>query len=31
MGTDPATYQAVTAEAFALLRWLRQMASARVG
>jgi CRISPR-associated protein Cmr5 len=28
---DPEDYQAITAEAFALLRWLRQMAAARVG
>ena len=27
--TDPQTYQAVTAEAFAWLKWLRQMAAAR--
>jgi CRISPR-associated protein Cmr5 len=26
---DPRTYQAVTAEAFAWLRWMRQMAAAR--
>lgn len=31
MQAPPETYQAVTLEAFALLRWLRQMASARVG
>lgn len=31
MKATPETYQAVTSEAFALLRWLRQMASARVG
>ncbi len=30
MKTQPADYQAITAEAFAWLRWLRQMASARV-
>lgn len=30
MGATPADYQAITAEAFAWLRWLRQMASARV-
>ncbi len=28
---DPRDYQAITAEAFAWLRWLRQMAPARVG
>jgi CRISPR-associated protein Cmr5 len=28
---DPRTFQMVTAEAFAWLRWLRQMASARKG
>ena len=27
--TEPHTYQAVTAEAFAWLKWLRQMAAAR--
>jgi CRISPR-associated protein Cmr5 len=27
--TDPRTFQMITAEAFAWLRWLRQMASAR--
>lgn len=27
--TDPSTYRAVTAEAFAWLKWLRQMAAAR--
>ena len=27
---DPQTFQAITAEAFAWLRWLRQMAGARV-
>jgi CRISPR-associated protein Cmr5 len=31
MSADPRSYQAITAEAFAWLRWLRQMASARVG
>lgn len=30
MKSQPADYQAITAEAFAWLRWLRQMASARV-
>lgn len=30
MKAEPATYQAITAEAFAWLRWLRQMAPARV-
>lgn len=30
MGASPALYQAITAEAFAWLRWLRQMAPARV-
>ena len=29
MQADPATYQAVNAEAFAWLKWLRQMAAAR--
>lgn len=29
MEADPATYQAVNAEAFAWLKWLRQMAAAR--
>lgn len=29
--TDPATYQVMTAEALAWLKWLRQMASARKG
>lgn len=29
MALDPRTYQDITAEAFAWLRWLRQMASAR--
>ncbi|MCP9469915.1 MAG: type III-B CRISPR module-associated protein Cmr5 [Nitrospira sp.] len=29
MQTDPLTFQAITAEAFAWLKWLRQMASAR--
>lgn len=28
---DPRTYQMITAEAFAWLRWLRQMAAARQG
>ena len=28
---DPLQYQAVTAEAFAWLKWLRQMAAARLG
>ncbi|MCX7628202.1 MAG: type III-B CRISPR module-associated protein Cmr5 [Methylophilaceae bacterium] len=28
---DPRTFQAITAEAFAWLKWLRQMAAARVG
>ena len=27
---QPANYQAITTEAFAWLRWMRQMASARV-
>jgi CRISPR-associated protein Cmr5 len=27
---NPADYQAITTEAFAWLRWMRQMASARV-
>lgn len=31
MRASPQDYQAITAEAFALLRWLRQMASARLG
>ncbi len=31
MGTKPQDFQAITAEAFAWLRWLRQMAAARVG
>jgi CRISPR-associated protein Cmr5 len=31
MAADPREYQAFTAEAFAWLRWLRQMASARAG
>ena len=31
MSAKPADYQAITAEAFAWLRWLRQMAPARVG
>lgn len=30
MQAQPADYQAITAEAFAWLRWLRQMAPARV-
>jgi len=30
LGASPADYQAITAEAFAWLRWLRQMAAARV-
>ncbi|WP_374495455.1 type III-B CRISPR module-associated protein Cmr5 [Zoogloea sp.] len=30
MKSSPADYQAITAEAFAWLRWLRQMAPARV-
>lgn len=30
MRSSPADYQAITAEAFAWLRWLRQMAPARV-
>lgn len=30
MEANPAEYQAITAEAFAWLRWLRQMAPARV-
>jgi len=30
MKASPADYQAITAEAFAWLRWLRQMAPARV-
>ena len=30
MAAKPADYQAITAEAFAWLRWLRQMAPARV-
>lgn len=30
MKAQPADYQAITAEAFAWLRWLRQMAPARV-
>jgi CRISPR-associated protein Cmr5 len=29
MSAAPANYQAITAEAFAWLRWLRQMAPAR--
>jgi CRISPR-associated protein Cmr5 len=29
MGAKPADYQAITAEAFAWLRWMRQMAAAR--
>lgn len=31
MGTDSRRFQAVTTEAFAWLRWLRQMAAARQG
>lgn len=31
MGAAPQAYQAITAEAFAWLRWMRQMAAARVG
>ena len=31
MGTDSRTYQAITTEAFAWLKWLRQMAAARNG
>ncbi len=31
MDADPRTYQMITAEAFAWLKWLRQMASARQG
>jgi CRISPR-associated protein Cmr5 len=31
MKADPHRYQAITAEAFAWLRWLRQMAAARKG
>lgn len=31
MKADPRTYQRVTTEAFAWLRWLRQMAAAREG
>jgi CRISPR-associated protein Cmr5 len=31
MSAPPADYQAITAEAFAWLRWLRQIAPARVG
>ncbi len=30
MNAEPRTYQMITAEAFAWLKWLRQMASARV-
>ena len=30
MAAKPADYQAITAEAFAWLRWMRQMAAARV-
>ena len=30
MSAKPADYQAITAEAFAWLRWMRQMAAARV-
>lgn len=31
MTAQPADYQAITAEAFAWLRWMRQMAAARKG
>ena len=31
MSADPERYQAITAEAFAWLKWLRQMAAARHG
>lgn len=31
MNADPRAYQMITAEAFAWLKWLRQMASARQG
>lgn len=31
MNAKPADYQAITAEAFAWLRWMRQMAAARKG
>jgi CRISPR-associated protein Cmr5 len=31
MKSGPQNYQAVTAEAFAWLKWLRQMAAARKG
>lgn len=31
MAADPRTYQMITTEAFAWLKWLRQMASARNG
>jgi CRISPR-associated protein Cmr5 len=31
MQSTPANYQAITAEAFAWLKWLRQMAAARSG
>lgn len=31
MNANPADYQAITAEAFAWLKWLRQMAAARMG
>jgi len=31
MRASPGDYQAITAEAFAWLRWLRQMAAARNG
>lgn len=31
MNANPRTYQMITAEAFAWLKWLRQMASARHG
>ena len=31
MKAKPSDYQAITAEAFAWLRWMRQMAAARQG
>lgn len=31
LNAEPSTYQAITAEAFAWLKWLRQMAAARQG
>jgi len=31
LGAEPAMYQAITTEAFAWLKWLRQMAAARYG